>query len=284
MPGRSWPGVTAAEKQATIGALRASLTAGVQAGLAAWRDEAVSLYQIGQDGANRHAAAALASFPDNAPSALALVNDDYLAVMKTVDTARADWGLLVRRRRAVLQAIEMGASEVDREALAALPVDPQRVLDTAAAARQVRVGFNTLALLDATEPARVFLGTVGDCWKKAERCEGPLGGAIRDAAWAAIHAQLAEQGAILLQLRKMMMAGVRTPEQQARVRREYLRLLAQVETITGRVAGCPEDDLLRVQANRFFQRPFLHRSLLENPSFANNIPWLAEEFRKAQNP
>ncbi len=277
---RSWPGVTEAERQAAVDALRAEWLDAIRAGLAAWRDGIVALYREGRDGGDRHAA--LASLPDDAPAATALVPGEHRSALAAADRARADWERLARCRRAVLEAIETGAGEVDREALAALPVDPDDVLETAAAARRARAGFDLFTLLEATEPARVFMAAVSDCWKKAQACEGPLGEAVRDAAWAAIHDPLAAQGALLLQPQEMMRAGVRTPEQQARLRREYLRLLAQVEHVTGRVAGCPAGDPLRAQAVRFFQPPFFHRALLENPADADAIPWLAEEFRKVR--
>jgi len=281
MEGRIWPGVPVAEKQAKIASLRAALTARMKAGLAAWRNEAVARYQKGQNGESWHMA--LASLPDNLPAAVALVKQDYQDALKAVDAARANWDRMTRKQRTVLKWIEMGSNTVDREVLADLPVEPERVVETAAAAARVRQGFNTLVLLDAEEHSRVFLAAVADCWKKALRCEGPLSDAIRDSVWIAIHDQMVVQGSILLKPRDMALGGVRTPEQQARVRYAYLRLLARIEDVTGRVAGCRESDPLRLQVSRYFQRPFFHRALLEDPSFADNIPWLAEEFRKAQN-
>ena len=105
--------------------------------------------------------------------------------------------------------------------------------------------------------------------------------AIRSAVWSAICEQLVAQGAALLRPREMMSAGVRTPEQQARARREYLELLTRVELITGQLSGCAAADPLRAQSARFFQSPFFHRALLEEPAFAAPLPWLAEEYSRA---
>ncbi len=274
------PGVAAAGIQAKVAALRSMLTAGLQAGISAWRDETVAMYRQGRDGALRHAE--LESLADAAPAAAALVNADYRQALEAAESARAQWAILVGKKQRMLKAVEQGGGGLERAELAGLPVEPARVLETAAAVGRVRKGFDTLALLDAAGPGRVFLATVADCWKRAGRCEGPLGDAIRDAAWAAIHDQLAAQGAVLLKPQEMTLAGIRTPAQQARVRREYLRLLAQIEAVTGRVSGCAAGDPLRWQTARYFQAPFFHRALLEAPSFADNIPWLAAEFRQAQ--
>jgi hypothetical protein len=281
LAGRQWPGIAPAELGAKLAGLRLALTDILQAGLVGWQDAAVFGYQGGEDGAASHAA--LEEFADKAPEALALVNDDYRLALKTVGAARANWEYRQRMRWLVLQAITHGASEVDQAALAAVPVDPDQVRATMAAVRRVRGGFDPLALFDAAAPGQVFLAAAADCWKKAALCEGPLAEAIRAAAWTAIHDQLLAQGAVLLKPQEMMAAGVRTPEQQARVRREYLRLLAQIEAVTGRLAACPADDPLRLQIHQYFRRPYFHRALLDSPAFADPIPWLAAEFRNAQN-
>jgi len=189
---------------------------------------------------------------------------------------------LKQKQQVLLTAIKEGTPDFDRNALTGVPVDRERFLDVWTAAGRVRQGFNVLTFLDSDESSRVYLAAVADCWKKALRCEGPLADAVRDSAWTAIHDPLVTQGTILLQPRDMAMAGLRTPEQQARVRREYLRLLARIEEVTGRVSVCREDDPLRAQVARYFQRPFLHPALLENPAYADKVPWLADEFRQVQ--
>ncbi len=277
---RHWPGVSAVENKERIAALRSALATAVNAGIAAWRDEAVAQYQTGNDGSARHAA--LMALQDDAPTALALAQADIRTALTTVNAARSAWWRMMKKQQVLLTAIEAGAPDFDRNALTGVLVDPKRFLDVWAAAGRVRKGFNVLILLDSDELSRVYLAAVADCWKNALRCAGPLANAIRNSAWTAIHDPLVTQGAILLKPRDMAMAGLRTPEQQARLRREYLRLLARIEEVTGRVSVCREDDPLRAQAARYFQRPFLHPALLENSAYADKVPWLAEEFRQAQ--
>lgn len=189
--------------------------------------------------------------------------------------------------REVIEAVKSGRRIANPQALAGLRIDGSDVADLLAAANETQKGFKVLALWDSYEPARLYLARIAQLWKKAAGLEGNFGQEVRDAAWINIHTQLVKQAELLVRQADMLVGGVRTPEQQARVRREYLRFLAQVEDVTGRLSACGAEDPLRAQVLIYFQKEYFHKALIEgrageDKSFENKIPWVKDEFRKAR--
>lgn len=165
----------------------------------------------------------------------------------------------------------------------ATPLGKDDVNDLLAAAVPVRAGFNVMDLLLSPKSGQDFLAAVDHLWKKSAVFTGPFGDRLRDAAWQVIHAQLAKLAEATLK----GTIGSHAPAQQARVRRSFIRVLSQVDAVTGRVAACPPADVLRARVTLYFEEGFLQDALLEekvgsDEFLERQIPWVKERFDKVR--
>lgn len=160
-------------------------------------------------------------------------------------------------------------------------IDATKASDLLAAAVPVRRGFNALDSMLSPKAGQDYLAAIDDLWKKASAFEGTLGARAKDAAWQITHDQLARsaEGTIKGSI------SARPPSQQARVRREFIKLLSLVDDITGRVSPCVAQDVLRARVSLYFEAGFFNDSLLtervgNDALLEQQIPWIKEPFDK----
>jgi serine/threonine protein kinase len=152
-----------------------------------------------------------------------------------------------------------------------------------AAAEPVRKGFRVMDLQLSPKAGQDYLAAVDVFWKKTEAFSGAFEQRVQDEAWRVIHGQLSRQAEATLKGEIL----TRSPSQQAKIRREFLKLLTFMEDITGRVSKCPEQDVLRARVSLYFEPGFFNPALMDtkvgsDEAIESRIPWLKEKFDKIQ--
>jgi hypothetical protein len=174
---------------------------------------------------------------------------------------------------------------LDKGSLAFRPVGQTPVTvpgnELLAAAEPVRKGFRVMDLQMAPKAAQDYLASVDAFWKKALQFKGEFSLRVQDQAWRVIHGQLAKLAEGTLKGEML----TRTPAQQAKVRREYLKLLTSIDEITSRVAACPEQDVLRARVSLYFEPGFYNDALIDtrvgaDEQLETRIPWVKDKFDK----
>jgi hypothetical protein len=130
--------------------------------------------------------------------------------------------------------------------------------------------------------SRGYLASVDGLWKKAADFAGEFGERVRNAVWQVIEKQLVK--ILDTTIKGTILAS--PPSQQARERREVIKLISRIDGITnGKISACSEQDALRIGVTQFFTEGFFNNALLtekvgDDVFLESHVPWIKDLFAK----
>ncbi|MEI6972492.1 MAG: hypothetical protein WCL44_13370, partial [bacterium] len=160
--------------------------------------------------------------------------------------------------------------------------DTAGVNELLALAGQVRREIKAMDLILSPKASQDYMASVDDFWKKAAEIPGEFGDRVRVGAWQVVESQLVMIADTTI--KGMILSS--SPTQQARARREFIKLISRIDGVTaGKASASSGQSELRKRVSLFFDDGFFNDALLteqvgDDVFLENRIVWIKELFGK----
>lgn len=185
------------------------------------------------------------------------------------------------QERAIRVLIENTGPFVSPDKSTADATTINRLIELAKPFRDERTALDLIA---SPRSSQSYLASVNIFWQKASAVPGEFGDKIRDAAWQVIDQHLARIAETTIKGKILSLP----PEQQARARREFIKVLSRIDVIAEeRLSTCSDKKSPRTFVSRYFADGFFSDEILTervgNDAFLEGqILWIKDLFRLAR--